>query len=116
MHFAEASLALEAKMKKFSESKGAKLASKDKRGNNAPSTRALKNLVQALPQFREELSKLALHVEIASSLNGRLITDKLKELGELEQKLVFGEATSKEIITLMNSSQNIFSRYVCHIC
>mmetsp|Transcript_8158 Transcript_8158/g.30100 ORF Transcript_8158/g.30100 Transcript_8158/m.30100 type:complete len:632 (+) Transcript_8158:183-2078(+) len=110
VHFAEASMTLDAKMRKFSESKGAKLASKGKRGDGAPSTRELKNLVQALPQFREELAKLSLHVDIVSSLSGRLVADKLKELGELEQKLVLGEATGKEIISLINSSHNVFSR------
>ena len=48
-----------------------------------------------------------MHVEIASKIN-RIIEEKnLTELGKLEQDLVFGDATSKEVITYLSANQNL---------
>ena len=48
-----------------------------------------------------------MHVEIASKLN-KIIDDKdLTDLGKLEQDLVFGDATSKEIITYISTNQKM---------
>lgn len=56
---------------------------------------------------REQLSQLSVHVEIASKIN-RIIEEKnLTELGKLEQDLVFGDATSKEVITYLSANQNL---------
>ena len=48
-----------------------------------------------------------MHVEIASKIN-RIIEEKnLTELGKLEQDLVFGDATSKEVITYLSANQSL---------
>ena len=47
---------------------------------------------------RESLSKLAVHVNIASQLNAAVDSMRLTELSALEQSLVFGEAGTKELI------------------
>ena len=48
-----------------------------------------------------------MHVEIASKIN-KIIDDKdLTDLGKLEQDLVFGDATSKEIITYISTNQKM---------
>ena len=48
-----------------------------------------------------------MHVEIASKIN-KIIDDKdLTDLGKLEQDLVFGDATSKEIITYISTNQRM---------
>ena len=53
------------------------------------------------------MSRLSVHVEIASKLN-KIIDDKdLTDLGKLEQDLVFGDATSKEIITYISTNQKM---------
>jgi len=44
------------------------------------------------------LSKLAVHVNIASQLNAAVDAMRLAELSALEQALVFGEAGTKELI------------------
>lgn len=55
----------------------------------------------------DQLSKLAAHVEIASKLNGRIDGDALAQLGKLEQDLVYGDATSKEVIAFLTANQAI---------
>ena len=48
-----------------------------------------------------------MHVEIASKIN-KIIDDKdLTDLGKLEQDLVFGDATCKEIITYISTNQRM---------
>lgn len=58
---------------------------------------------------REQLAKLSVHLEIASKID-KVIGDKgLVDLGKLEQDLVFGDATSKEIITYISTNQKMSS-------
>ena len=53
------------------------------------------------------MSRLSVHVEIASKLN-KIIDDKdLTDLGKMEQDLLFEEATSKEIITYISTNQKM---------
>lgn len=48
-----------------------------------------------------------MHADIASKLN-RLIDEKvLVEMGKLEQDLVYGNATSKEVVTFLNYHRNL---------
>ena len=54
---------------------------------------------------RDQLSKLSAHVEIASKLNHGIELNHLTELGKLEQDLVYGDATSKEVITFLSQGQ-----------
>lgn len=52
---------------------------------------------------REQLSRLNVHVELASRINKALEEKSLTDLGKLEQDLVFGDATSKEVISYLSS-------------
>ena len=56
---------------------------------------------------REQLSRLSVHVEIASKINKIIDAKDLTDLGKLEQDLVFGDATSKEIITYISTNQKM---------
>lgn len=56
---------------------------------------------------RDQLSKLAAHVEVASKLNSAIEAGALAELGKLEQDLVYGDATSKEVIAFLTAHQGI---------
>lgn len=63
-------------------------------------------MVQALPQYTEQVEKLSLHVEIAGKIN-KIIRDMgLRELGQLEQDIVFGDAGTKEVITFLRANQD----------
>lgn len=44
-----------------------------------------------------------MHVEIASRINREIDERALIELGKLEQDLVFGDATSKEVIQFLSN-------------
>ena len=46
-------------------------------------------------------------MEIASRLNGLIEVNKLTELGKLEQDLVYGDATSKEVINFLSLNQTL---------
>lgn len=101
-HIADVYTGLSNKFEEFKEkNKAAKLGSglKDKAGDLTTSN--IKNLIQALPQYREILSRLSLHIyistEIKTATNNRALTD----VGELEQDLVNGEKGSKELITFL---------------
>jgi syntaxin-binding protein 1 len=67
--------------------------------------KGMSKLVQALPQYRDQLSNLSAHVELASSLNRGVEARRLTELGKLEQDLVYGDATSKEVIAFLSANQ-----------
>ncbi|WRX18274.1 Sec1-like protein - like 7 [Theobroma cacao] len=69
------------------------------------STRELQKMVQALPQYSEQIDKLSLHVEIAGKIN-RMIRDQgLRELGQLQQDLVFGDAGMKDVIKFLTTNE-----------
>uniref|UniRef100_A0A6N2JY05 Uncharacterized protein n=1 Tax=Salix viminalis TaxID=40686 RepID=A0A6N2JY05_SALVM len=59
-------------------------------------------MVQALPQYSEQIDKLSLHVEIAGKINRIIRESGLRELGQLEQDLVFGDAGMKDDATREN--------------
>ena len=46
-------------------------------------------------------------MEIASKLNHLIDENQLAELGKLEQDLVYGDATSKEVIAFLTANQSI---------
>lgn len=60
-----------------------------------------------LNSCREQLSRLSVHVEIASKINRMIEAKDLTDVGKLEQDLVFGDATSKEIITYISANQKM---------
>ncbi|GFP82263.1 protein transport sec1a [Phtheirospermum japonicum] len=103
-HIAEASEKLSDKMENFvSKNKAAQLQQRD---GGELSTRDLQKMVQALPQYNEQMEKLSLHVEIAGKINNVIREMCLRELGQLEQDLVFGDAATKEVITFLRSKQD----------
>lgn len=69
--------------------------------------KGMSKLIQNLPQYRDQLSRMAAHVEIASKLNQLININKLTELGKLEQDLVYGDATSKEVINFLSVNQTL---------
>uniref|UniRef100_A0A061S1I1 Syntaxin-binding protein 1 n=2 Tax=Tetraselmis sp. GSL018 TaxID=582737 RepID=A0A061S1I1_9CHLO len=76
-------------------------------GELTPDHSKLKGVVQSLGEYNQGLSKLSLHIDIAAELN-RITRDVgLDSVGKLEQDLVFGDATSKEIIDLLSKRQDL---------
>uniref|UniRef100_A0A0E0P6F0 SNARE-interacting protein KEULE n=1 Tax=Oryza rufipogon TaxID=4529 RepID=A0A0E0P6F0_ORYRU len=71
------------------------------------STKELQKMVQALPQYSDQIDKLALHVEIAGKLNSTIKEQQLKDVGQLEQDLVFGDAGTKELINFFRTHLDI---------
>ncbi|KAL8062508.1 hypothetical protein ABFX02_02G152100 [Erythranthe guttata] len=103
VHIAEASERLHEKMSNFvSKNKAAQLQQRD---GSELSTRDLQKMVQALPQYNDQMAKLSLHVEIAGKINKIIRDVGLRELGQLEQDLVFGDAGTKEVINFMRGKQ-----------
>ncbi|KNA03296.1 hypothetical protein SOVF_210570, partial [Spinacia oleracea] len=106
LHIAEASERLHEKMTNFASKNKAAALSQASRDGAELSTRDLQKMVQALPQYTEQMEKLSLHVEIAGKIN-KIIRDMgLRELGQLEQDIVFGDAGTKEIITFLRAHQD----------
>lgn len=108
LHIGDASLRLNQKMAQFS---GTNKAAKARRnGSDGPiNTNDLKGLVQSLPEYRDQLSRLALHIDIATALNARVRKYRLDEIGTLEQEVVHGDATSKDIMSLIQNMPAISS-------
>ncbi|KAG6435675.1 hypothetical protein SASPL_100550 [Salvia splendens] len=101
-HIAEASERLSEKMTNFvSKNKAAQLQQRD---GSELSTRDIQKMVQALPQYNEQMEKLSIH--IAGKLNELIRELDLRDLGQLEQDLVFGDAGTKEVITYLRSNQD----------
>lgn len=67
--------------------------------------RGMARLVQALPEYHDRLTQLGAHIELASALNRLIDMHRLTDLGKLEQDLVFGDATSKEVISFLSTNQ-----------
>ena len=63
------------------------------------------NLCWADCLSREQVASLTVHVEILSRLNRLLDEWALVEMGKLEQDLVYGNATSKEVVTFLGYHQ-----------
>ncbi|KAK3021183.1 hypothetical protein RJ639_045561 [Escallonia herrerae] len=103
-HIADASERLHEKMTNFvSKNKAAQLQQRD---GSELSTRDLQKMVQALPQYNEQMDRLSLHVEIAGKLNRIIREVGLREVGKLEQDLVFGDAGTKEFINFLRLKQD----------
>ncbi|CAA0806058.1 Protein transport Sec1a [Striga hermonthica] len=104
-HIGEASIRLHEKMTKFLSKN--KVAQLQQREGSEFSTSDLQKMVQALPQYSEQMERLSLHVEIAGKLNKIIKDFGLQELGQLEQDLVFGDAGIKEIINFLRTKQDL---------
>ncbi|TYI69667.1 hypothetical protein E1A91_D08G168600v1 [Gossypium mustelinum] len=101
-HIADASERLHDKMTTFKSKNKAANINRD----GELSTRELQKIVQALPQYNETVEKLTLHVEIAGTINECIRDMRLRDLGQLEQDLVFGNAAAKDVINLLRSLQD----------
>lgn len=106
-HIADASERLHDKMSNFiSRNKAAQIHHNSRDGGEL-STRDLQKMVQALPQYSEQIDKLSLHVEIAGKINKVIREVGLRELGQLEQDLVFGDAGTKDLINFLRTNQDV---------
>ncbi|WZZ41308.1 hypothetical protein YC2023_037567 [Brassica napus] len=94
VHIADASERLHEKMTNFVDF--GDLSSKD-----------LQKMVHALPQYSEQIDKLSLHVDIARTINRTIMEQGLRELGQLEQDLVFGDAGRKDVIKFLSTNNDI---------
>ncbi|XP_057766763.1 SNARE-interacting protein KEULE-like isoform X3 [Salvia miltiorrhiza] len=105
-HIADASERLHEKMTNFvSKNKAAQIHGS--RSGGELSTRDLQKMVQALPQYSEQIEKLSLHVDIAGKINKIIRESGLKDVGKLEQDLVFGDAGTKDIINFLRTKEDV---------
>ncbi|CAD6264107.1 unnamed protein product [Miscanthus lutarioriparius] len=105
-HIADANERLHEKMTSFvSKNKAAQL--QQARSGGELSTKQLQKMVQALPQYSDQIDKLTLHVEIAGKLNNIIKEQYLKDVGQLEQDLVFGDAGTKELISFLRTRMDV---------
>ncbi|XP_068479184.1 protein transport Sec1a-like isoform X2 [Phaseolus vulgaris] len=110
-HIADASERLHDKFTNFvSKNKAAQIQQRGRDGSEL-STRDLQKMVQALPQYTEQVEKISLHVEIAGKINTIIRETDLRELGQLEQDLVFGDAGAKEVINFLRTKQSTTPEY-----
>ncbi|XP_061371053.1 protein transport Sec1a-like [Gastrolobium bilobum] len=110
-HIADASERLHEKFTNFvSKNKAAQIQQSGRDGSEL-STRDLQKMVQALPQYTEQVEKISLHVEIAGKINKIIRETELRELGQLEQDLVFGDAGAKDVISFLRTKQNTTPEY-----
>ena len=71
------------------------------------STGTIKKVVENLPKFMEQQAKLSVHTSIAAEINGLLQRRGLSDIGRTEEEVIFGEATSKDVITLLNTFKTV---------
>ncbi|KAL6778992.1 SEC1 [Auxenochlorella protothecoides x Auxenochlorella symbiontica] len=102
-HFAEATTRISQLLDEFRQ----KNKAASFKGEGGADLKSMGRLVRALPQYREQLSKLGAHVELATRLTASVDASRLTEFGKLEQDLVYGDATSKEVIALLSQSGSI---------
>ncbi|XP_011656699.1 protein transport Sec1a isoform X2 [Cucumis sativus] len=105
-HIADASERLHEKMTNFVSKNKAAQIQQNARDGGEVSTRDLQKMVQALPQYTEQVEKITLHVEIAGKINKLIRELGLRDLGQLEQDLVFGDAGAKDVINYLRTNQN----------
>ncbi|XP_031280367.1 SNARE-interacting protein KEULE-like isoform X4 [Pistacia vera] len=106
-HIADASERLHEKMTNFVSKNKAVQIQQGSRDGSELSTRDLQKMVHALPQYNEQIDKLSLHVEIAGKVNKMIRELGLKELGQLEQDLVFGDAGMKDVIKFLTTKEDL---------
>ncbi|KAJ0603959.1 putative sec1-like protein [Helianthus annuus] len=76
------------------------------------STWEIQKMVQALPQYNEQMEKLSLHVEIAGKINKIIRDEVLRDLGQVEQDLVFSDSGTKEVINFLRMHQVTLGIYI----
>lgn len=107
LHIAAVNKKLDEKMTNLKEKNKAAQIRLGSREGQELTTRDMQKMVQALPQFRDQIEKLSLHIDIATKLNAKIAELGLRDLGTLEQELVFGDASSKELINVLTTNQNL---------
>ncbi|KAK2651964.1 hypothetical protein Ddye_011820 [Dipteronia dyeriana] len=105
-HIADASERLHEKMTNFITKNKAAQIQHGSRDSGELSTRDLQKMVQALPQYSEQIDKLSLHVEIAGKINIIIKEMGLRDIGQLEQDLVFGDAGMKDVIKFLTTKED----------
>ncbi|KAJ7563781.1 hypothetical protein O6H91_03G125500 [Diphasiastrum complanatum] len=107
LHIADVGLRLNEKMTQFGlKNKAAQVRLGGRNGQDL-STRDIQKMVQDLPQYRDQVDKLGLHIHIATLLNDKIKEQCLSDIGTLEQDLAFGDASSKELINILNTREDI---------
>ncbi|KAH7352483.1 hypothetical protein KP509_19G048300 [Ceratopteris richardii] len=107
LHIAAVNKKLDEKMTNLKEKNKAAQIRLGSREGQELTTRDMHKLVQALPQFRDQIEKLSLHIDIATKLNKKISELSLREIGTLEQELVFGDASSKDLINIFTTNENL---------
>ncbi|KAE9606907.1 putative sec1-like protein [Lupinus albus] len=105
-HIADANERLHEKITSFISKNKAAQIQHGSRDSVEISTRDLQQMVRALPQYSEQIDKLSLHVEIAGKISGIIKESGLRELGQLEQDLVFGDAGMKNVIKFLTTKED----------
>ncbi|KXZ43944.1 VPS45 protein [Gonium pectorale] len=95
---------LHRRLKDFQNNKAAKAAGGLGKAAEGLSTSAIRQLIVALPQFREALGRLALHISVSDSLKAATNARRLTDVGGLEQDLVLGEKRSKEMLAFLTEN------------
>ncbi|GLC77701.1 hypothetical protein PLESTF_001978000 [Pleodorina starrii] len=75
------------------------------KGAEGMSAASIRQLIIALPQYRELLGRLAVHIELSTELKTATNARALTEVGELEQDVVLGEKTSKDLLAFLTEHQ-----------
>ncbi|KNA14722.1 hypothetical protein SOVF_105040 [Spinacia oleracea] len=107
LHIADASERLHEKMTNFVSKNKAAQIHHSSRESGELSTRELQRMVQSLPQYSEQIDKLSLHVEIAGKINRIIREQNLRDVGKLEQELVFGDAGTKDVIRFLSMNKDL---------
>lgn len=105
MHIAEATEMVNMKIDDFRKKNA--VARIKENGNEKLSTSDMRHLIQSLPEYRGFLSRLSCHIDITQCLFKITDERKLKDLGELEQDLIFGDKHSKDLIQWLQVNQNL---------
>lgn len=103
LHVADVLLRVSERMASFKESNKAAAAKTSGASSGDLSLSSMKKVVESLPQYREQLQKLSLHATVAEELNSAIKLRHLNDLGKLEQELVFGDATSKDVMRILET-------------
>ncbi|KAI8472381.1 MAG: Sec1-like protein [Monoraphidium minutum] len=101
-HVADVFTTLAGRFKDFqSKNKAAKYQIAGKGDGSAMTGSSIKGLIAALPQFRETLGRLSVHIWVSSELKAVTNGRDLTALGELEQDLVAGDRGGQDLIKFL---------------
>lgn len=63
--------------------------------------------MQSLGEYNNEVARLSLHIDMASNINALTSNMKLDEIGLLEQDLIYGTSSSKQVIEMLSQRQDL---------